>query len=799
MRPASQARTLGGTFTTHDASQEMTLLTSGRIIKLPKAEREAQAMSDGRTLDRTAMGKVHDRLLVTNKPSFAHRVLRSFAPDGSGSLSHEQLHGAFDRLRTGLSESDKARLVARLDPGDTGRVPLTRVLSEFEGLNPLGPPMGAAVLRSHGLENNLQTRRPWDEVVGSLGAWRGHAHARTPGVFSSGGNGGGAGGATGGGSGGDAGSATGGGGAGASAYQQAQEDAYLLSLVRGKLAQHTNRLRRLFQQLDARGDCTVGYDAFVRAISSLRTSVAPEQAARLFTLAGGTGGGGGGGDGGADGPPGGSVNYEEFVVACEDGRELASRTAGARAAARAASAGGIGGSSSGLGAFLGGMGPEEVEAVLRSPLTHELQQRLCAKASKAHRMFARHDVNRDGYLSVDELTKCCSTLVPGISQHDVAALVLRSHDAGGAPTHAPMHYKDFIWSLVDAPPLAMRNGMQQPRGTGIGTGMDAGIPGLCTVTGDTNVTGGGGAIGSPHATWGHSPITSLLLPTAAGGLHWEPHPLECPSTSGTHRLVTHGHGDVLAWHGGATGGVGGGAGSPRGDSCTTTNAPLRSAASACSSPTGAAAAALRCRGTSSGSPRGTDRAREIHARAVAPVVASLAKTASLNATGASESAPSSPHTPQRGGASGVDAAAAASAAAAAVQARLARRNLDESRIPEAPVPNAPTPGDRSDKLSDACHLTTHGALLGASETYVRKGSPEYLGYQSDDAAARTGARDRVGGQPLRSSESPFPSSDGVLAATAHQKQRYVERQYLLAKGMSLGVQGEAVFGAALRS
>ncbi|KAG1654206.1 hypothetical protein FOA52_011496 [Chlamydomonas sp. UWO 241] len=100
-----------------------------------------------------------------------------------------------------------------------------------------------------------------------------------------------------------------------------------------------------------------------------------------------------------------------------------------------------------------------------------------------------------------------------------------------------------------------------------------------------------------------------------------------------------------------------------------------------------------------------------------------------------------------------------------------------------------------------------GTRLSASEMYVRKGSPEYLGYQSDDAAhdrsraARVASHGQLGGQPLRSSEFPFPPSDSVLAAKAHQKQQYVERplprQHLLAKGMNLGVQGEAVFGAAL--
>ncbi|KAG1674699.1 hypothetical protein FOA52_007223 [Chlamydomonas sp. UWO 241] len=201
----------------------------------------------------------------------------------------------------------------------------------------------------------------------------------------------------------------------------------------------------------------------------------------------------------------------------------------------------------------------------------------------------------------------------------------------------------------------------------------------------------------------------------------------------------------------------------------------------------------------------------MHARSVTLAIASLAKTASLNATWASESAPLSPHLQQRprggggGGTNGVDAAAAEAAAA---HAKLARRNLNESLTREAPVPNATIgAGDRFAKFADTRHLTMQGTRLSASEMYVRKGSPEYLGYQSDDAAhdrsraARVASHGQLGGQPLRSSEFPFPPSDSVLAAKAHQKQQYVERplprQHLLAKGMNLGVQGEAVFGAAL--
>jgi hypothetical protein len=57
-----------------------------------------------------------------------------------------------------------------------------------------------------------------------------------------------------------------------------------------------------------------------------------------------------------------------------------------------------------------------------------------------------------------------------------------------------------------------------------------------------------------------------------------------------------------------------------------------------------------------------------------------------------------------------------------------------------------------------------------------------------------------------SAEAAFPTSDAVLSAKAHLKQRYVERQHLLAQGIDLGVQGAAVgrraitavFGPALR-
>lgn len=64
----------------------------------------------------------------------------------------------------------------------------------------------------------------------------------------------------------------------------------------------------------------------------------------------------------------------------------------------------------------------------------------------AHHLFKQYDVQGDGRLSVDELTKCCACLVPGISKRDVASLMVWMDQ--GKEGDGYLGYKHFIKNLV---------------------------------------------------------------------------------------------------------------------------------------------------------------------------------------------------------------------------------------------------------------------------------------------------------------------------------------------------------------
>lgn len=89
---------------------------------------------------------------------------------------------------------------------------------------------------------------------------------------------------------------------------------------------------------------------------------------------------------------------------------------------------------------------DDVAAVQRSPLVYELSRRLYTKANCAHPVFKQFDLNGDGFLSVDELSTCCSALVPGITKRDVAALMVKIDRSGDGY----LDYKEFIKSMVEA-------------------------------------------------------------------------------------------------------------------------------------------------------------------------------------------------------------------------------------------------------------------------------------------------------------------------------------------------------------
>ncbi len=61
-----------------------------------------------------------------------------------------------------------------------------------------------------------------------------------------------------------------------------------------------------------------------------------------------------------------------------------------------------------------GVSQSEVDQVLRKPLVQRLRTRLYQKGDSAKPVFRRYDVDGDGCLSVETLTKCCETLVTGV-------------------------------------------------------------------------------------------------------------------------------------------------------------------------------------------------------------------------------------------------------------------------------------------------------------------------------------------------------------------------------------------------
>lgn len=175
----------------------------------------------------------------------APQVLYSYDREHSGKLSHEQLRSAMDRINLGLSEEEKGRVLARLDPQGEGSVTADDFLAAFDILKPLGEQMSVEQMHACGLQNNVQTLRPWDSRRGEMRAWKRPERA-VMGIANN---------------------------AEAGSYEQQKEDLFLLSLIRGKLVQHKDRLRMMFRNADANHNSLIDKDEFVAGLASLRMNV----------------------------------------------------------------------------------------------------------------------------------------------------------------------------------------------------------------------------------------------------------------------------------------------------------------------------------------------------------------------------------------------------------------------------------------------------------------------------------------------------------------------------------------------
>ena len=175
----------------------------------------------------------------------APQVLYSYDRKHSGMLSHEELRSAMDRINLGLSEEEKGRVLVRLDPQGQGSVTADDFLAAFDILKPLGEQMSVEQMHACELQNNVQTLRPWDSRRGEMRAWKRPERA----VMGMANN------------------------AEAGSHEQQKEDLFLLSLIRGKLVQHKDRLRMMFRNADANHNSLVDKDAFVAGLASLRMNV----------------------------------------------------------------------------------------------------------------------------------------------------------------------------------------------------------------------------------------------------------------------------------------------------------------------------------------------------------------------------------------------------------------------------------------------------------------------------------------------------------------------------------------------
>ncbi|GAX76324.1 hypothetical protein CEUSTIGMA_g3770.t1 [Chlamydomonas eustigma] len=373
----------------------VSLIANSRIVKIDE-ERDGEPISERRTADRPAIVKLQDRLWVHYKTSYVHKIFRSYDKNNSGMISLEQLKAAMLRLRLGLNEEETERVINKMETNAEGKISYRDFVKSFELMEHLGNDESTMdSLTRSGITNNLLTAMPWQQKCGILEAWD---WERKPqgfqAIIKSNAEG---------------------------SYQQHAADKMLAALVADKLTQHKERLRLLFTRMDTSKNGRLEFDEFISAIEKIGIAVERNHVERLFQM--------------TDLDKSGNIDYDEFVkkfVPSGDvlgtKRELQEPTQEIKEAISISSS--------------------VADQALRKPMLHKLRKRLYEKANAANYVFQQEDVDRDGCLSVDVLTKCCNVLVPGIQKQDVAAVLLKVDPE----SNGFIDYRKFIKVLVEESP-----------------------------------------------------------------------------------------------------------------------------------------------------------------------------------------------------------------------------------------------------------------------------------------------------------------------------------------------------------
>ncbi|KAF5833349.1 hypothetical protein DUNSADRAFT_10390 [Dunaliella salina] len=98
------------------------------------------ALSEGRLADRSTVNQIVDKIsAASGRQSYVRKVLRSYDKCNTGLLSKDDLCTAMDRLALGLDDSAKSKVISRLDPDNSNRIPVDRLVTSFEeDFEPLG-------------------------------------------------------------------------------------------------------------------------------------------------------------------------------------------------------------------------------------------------------------------------------------------------------------------------------------------------------------------------------------------------------------------------------------------------------------------------------------------------------------------------------------------------------------------------------------------------------------------------------------------------------------------------------------
>ncbi|KXZ54978.1 hypothetical protein GPECTOR_3g144 [Gonium pectorale] len=435
----------------------VSLIHAGRLVKVPQSERPADpAARETRIEDRPTLNRVHDKLFKTFREPFVHKVLRSYATDGSGLLTPDQLRAALERLHLGLGPEERERIVARVAPPEHGRVHYRELLRWLEVPQSLGGEE-EALARGNSVPGP-PTVRPGggghgvgDGGRGTYWNWRRHAEpvgagGAVPGLPAEASDG---------------------------SPEQARADELLASLIARKLA-HSQRhkLRDVFRRLDADRNSVIDRDEFARGVASLGIPASRQQLDRLFNE--------------VDTDGDGVIDYGEWAARFEDKgkRQPAQSTFKATTLHPAAAAAGPSTANS-AGPELPSPylhpapGPDEVAGALRHPLVLELARSLYGKGAGALSVFQRCDTAGSGRLA-------------GIEEQQLAALAVAlepyappggatSPAAAAAAASGHVDYRSFVSGLLEGGLVHPRLLHSAPPGRSGGGGA-AGLGGTLNLT-----------------------------------------------------------------------------------------------------------------------------------------------------------------------------------------------------------------------------------------------------------------------------------------------------------------------------